>query len=44
MTNWFLTHHINPIYGWGPSKRMIVQGGVEAPSDSPSVGEMDSFP
>lgn len=43
MTNWFLTHHINPIYGWGPSKRMIVQGGVEAPSDFPSVGEMDSF-
>ncbi len=27
MTNWFQTHNINPIYGWGPSKRMIVQGG-----------------
>lgn len=27
MTNWFQTYHINPIYGWGPSKRWIVQGG-----------------
>lgn len=27
MTNWFQTHNINPIYGWGPSKRMIVQAG-----------------
>lgn len=27
MTNWFQTHSINPIYGWGPSKRMIVQAG-----------------
>lgn len=29
MTNWFQTHSINPIYGWGPSKRMIVQGGYD---------------
>lgn len=29
MTNWFQTHNINPIYGWGPSKRMIVQGGYD---------------
>jgi len=32
MTNWFQTHNINPIYGWGPTKRWIVQGG-------PMVGE-----
>lgn len=29
MTNWFQTHTINPIYGWGPTKRMIVQGGYD---------------
>jgi len=27
MTNWFQTHTISPIYGWGVSKRWIVQGG-----------------
>lgn len=27
MTNWFIEHSINPIYGWGPSKRWIVQAG-----------------
>lgn len=43
MTNWFQTHNIHPIYGWGPSKRWIVQGGVEAPSDSSSRVEMETF-
>jgi len=27
MTNWFQTHGISPIYGWGPSKRWILHGG-----------------
>lgn len=42
MTNWFQTHNINPIYGWGPSKRWIVLGGPAAPDPS-SSGENDAF-
>jgi len=33
MTNWFQTHSISPIYGWGPSKRWIVQGGPTIDAD-----------
>lgn len=27
MNNWFETHHVRTVFGWGPSKRWIVQGG-----------------
>jgi len=33
MTNWFQSHHINPIYGWGMSKRWIVHGGPQIDAD-----------
>jgi len=33
MTNWFQTHSISPIYGWGPTKRWIVQGGPVVEND-----------
>lgn len=39
MTNWFQTAGISPIYGRGPTRRWIVQGGPAIPDDasSPSV-------
>lgn len=40
MTNWFNTHHINPLYGWGPTKRCIIQAGPDVPDSPTSHDEM----
>lgn len=33
MTNWFQIAGISPIYGWGPTKRWIIQGGPDTTTD-----------